>query len=172
MIFTGLFGDEGSARICPLNSPEDLKEGVVHGHGAAQWHSSTTVTCSASVNYTRTLVETCFVARSNGNGSLMFLANNVRFSSSTWEPQWPFIMLQRRILLTCTEWSLHFHCMICKWRQTICHSSFARHQTQPLRMKLRKSFPSILSRIQYAPAASLGFAITIFSHWRWEVLIV
>lgn len=28
LIFTGLFGDEGSARICPLNSPEDLKEGL------------------------------------------------------------------------------------------------------------------------------------------------
>eukprot|EP00434_Breviolum_minutum_P040877 symbB.v1.2.036344.t1/scaffold5099.1/size30949/2 len=28
LIFNGLFGDEGSARICPLNSREDLKEGL------------------------------------------------------------------------------------------------------------------------------------------------
>ena len=27
LVFSGLFGDEGSARICPLNDREELKEG-------------------------------------------------------------------------------------------------------------------------------------------------
>ena len=58
---------------------------------------------STIVNYTRTLVEICFAARLNGHGSLVFLVNTVRFSSSTWEPQWPLIMLRRRIFFFCTE---------------------------------------------------------------------
>lgn len=61
------------------------------------------------VNYTRTLVEICFVARLNGHASLVFLVNTVRFSSSTWEPQWPLIMLRRRIFSSALNIYNHLH---------------------------------------------------------------
>jgi len=68
LIFNGLFGDEGSARICPLNSREDLKEGVEQmelmepmqlGDGRKDWRHRHQLSKNSTLYLTRGNAQAC-----------------------------------------------------------------------------------------------------------------
>ena len=68
LIFNGLFGDEGSARICPLNSREDLKEGVEQmelmepmqlGDGRKDWRHRHQLSKNSKLYLTRRNAQAC-----------------------------------------------------------------------------------------------------------------